>query len=252
VDKKEPTRPSVVRKLVLIPTRIIDVSPSLIRGVCSCVVESNREHDSSILLCRECIRSPIPSGDLFAGVELVDFRAPRVEMERQDVRVGIDLDIKRSVEGEVCREDPESWGWCICQRRVPKWCFRVVTETWDSRDSNRKDDAHTVEKCQRPTLDPHPNWTHMQHRAKMVQTIALRVPHPPQRPTWSRFHALKASLRFSRFSSRLPFFVIAFNSSARHSAPNAGTVTSSTGCPSAVWIPWTAGSPFKLVGVPMG
>lgn len=174
-------------------------------------------------------------------------------MERYEVGVRIDLDVKRSVESEVCRESPESRARYIFQRRVPKRCLRIEKETWNSGDGKYEDETNTVGIYQRPTRGTQTHiWTHMPHKMKMVQTIALRVPHPPQIPTWSRFHALKISLRFSRFSSRLPFFVIAFNSSARHSGPSAGTVTSSTGCPSAVWIPWTEGSPFRFAGVRMG
>lgn len=79
---KEHTRPFIVRELVFISARIIDVSPSLIGGVRGCIVESNGEKDPGVLLCRECVRSPLPRGDLLACVELVDFGAPRVEMER--------------------------------------------------------------------------------------------------------------------------------------------------------------------------
>jgi len=75
--------------------------------------------------------------------------------------------------------------------------------------------------------------TYAAHKPKRKKTKNLRVNHFPQRPLWSRYQAFQKSLLDSDFPSFLPAFVIIRISAFDHSAPIAGTVTSSTFSPGA-------------------
>jgi hypothetical protein len=61
-----------------------------------------------------------------------------------------------------------------------------------------------------------------------IQVTGLLNPHfEPPIPLWSRVHSLHFRFLSMVFNSDFPVFVISLSSSAVHSAPNAGTVTSS-------------------------
>ena len=71
--------------------------------------------------------------------------------------------------------------------------------------------------------------TYTQHTPNSVNTKTLLVKYGPHIPRSPRFQAVHFSLRDSAFFSRLPALVMSLISFFCHSAPRAGTVTSSTG-----------------------
>jgi hypothetical protein len=171
------------------------------------------------------------------GAKVVHLRIHVLKNERQEVRVGVDLELYIRREGEVGRSAAK-----LCRDGLVKpargGCKRIrpvdgkVGYAWDDKgkgDPDATEGRGRCKVCASCTKMGRKN-TYMMQTAKMMNTTVRRVSHLlPNKPICPRLNALHLRPKPSEFCSFRPFLVMAFSSFFPHSAPSAGTVTNSTG-----------------------
>ena len=171
------------------------------------------------------------------GIKVVHLRIQVLKNERQEVRVGVDLELYIRREGEVggsaaelCRDGlvkPARGG---CEGSRPS--DGKVRYAWNDKGKGDSDATEGRDGCKEYascTKIGRKN-TYIAQTAKAINTTVRRVSHlRPNKPYCPRLNAFHLRPKPSESCSFRPFLVMAFSSVFPHSAPSAGTVTNSTG-----------------------
>lgn len=103
------TRSYSTRILVFISASIVDGRPCNVGSVCGRVVERDGNEHPRKGLCGEHIAIKVTLANLLEGVEGRYFSMHMVELERQKVASGIEMDVQRGVERKRGRESSKLW-----------------------------------------------------------------------------------------------------------------------------------------------
>lgn len=138
--------------LISIPASVVNVVPGEIRVVCTCVGKRHRHH-----VVKECFGGNLGAmnfsfTNLNVRIGVKYGRMNRAELYRNEIALGIDLQVQIGVKAEVCRRPLKddvgaSVERIVAVERPTRYSWNRKGENNASDDAENKQDDHEADSC---------------------------------------------------------------------------------------------------------